>query len=89
MKDAYSIYDTKAHLSKILKRVKNGQEITITERGTPIVRLVPFLAIASFQKRVDTLVEQGVILPARKDQIPDTLDTSKKTGALKRFLEDR
>jgi len=35
-------FDAKTHLSKLLEEVQNGSEITITKRGKPIARLVPY-----------------------------------------------
>lgn len=35
------VTELKAHLSRYLKEVKQGEEILITKRGTPIARLLP------------------------------------------------
>jgi prevent-host-death family protein len=34
-------FEAKNTLSALLERVKNGEEITITLRGTPVAKLVP------------------------------------------------
>lgn len=34
-------YEAKAHLSELLERVENGEQITITRHGIPVARLVP------------------------------------------------
>lgn len=34
-------YEAKTHLAKLLDRVSEGQEITITRHGVPVARLVP------------------------------------------------
>ena len=34
-------FEAKNTLSALLNRVKNGEEITITVRGTPVAKLVP------------------------------------------------
>jgi prevent-host-death family protein len=36
-----SAFDAKTHFSKLLARVRGGEEITITHRGQPVARLVP------------------------------------------------
>jgi prevent-host-death family protein len=36
------IREVKANLSSLLKKVKEGQEIIITDRGKPIGKIVPF-----------------------------------------------
>jgi len=38
------IADLKARLSRFLKRVQAGEEILVTDRGTPVARLVPVRA---------------------------------------------
>ena len=38
-----SIAEAKAHLSELIERVEKGEEILITKRGKPVVRLVPDL----------------------------------------------
>ena len=37
---AVNIHEAKTHLSRLLKRVQAGEEITISNRGVPIARLV-------------------------------------------------
>jgi prevent-host-death family protein len=39
-KNKYSIYETKTHLSKLLKRVVKGEELLISHRDKVIARLV-------------------------------------------------
>ena len=34
-------FEAKTHLSRLLKRVSDGEECTITKHGQPIARLVP------------------------------------------------
>ncbi len=34
-------FEAKTHFSKLLEQVKRGEEITITQRGKPVARLVP------------------------------------------------
>ena len=36
-----SINEAKTHLSRLLRLVASGQEITIAKRGVPVARLVP------------------------------------------------
>lgn len=35
------LFDAKTHLSKLVDRVRRGEEITITKRGAAVARLVP------------------------------------------------
>jgi prevent-host-death family protein len=37
----FSLADAKANLSRLIELVQAGEEVTITRRGRPVVRLVP------------------------------------------------
>ena len=41
MESGVNIRELKAHLSKYLRKVKEGQTVLITERGKPIGRIIP------------------------------------------------
>lgn len=43
---AYSVAETKAHLSEIIKRVQSGEEVTITKRGEPVAMVTPVKKVA-------------------------------------------
>ncbi|MBC7106556.1 MAG: type II toxin-antitoxin system Phd/YefM family antitoxin [Firmicutes bacterium] len=36
-----NIHEAKTHFSKLLARVKEGEEVVIAKAGTPVARLVP------------------------------------------------
>jgi prevent-host-death family protein len=38
---AVNTHEAKTHLSRLLRRVAAGEEITIAKRGVPVARLVP------------------------------------------------
>ncbi len=50
----------RAELSSWLDRVKAGEEVVVTERGIPVVRMLP-VATAS---HIEQLVRAGVLSPA-------------------------
>jgi prevent-host-death family protein len=56
------IREAKINLSKLLKMVKNGNEIILTDRGRPVGKIVP-LEVESLplEVRIKRLEEQGVI----------------------------
>jgi prevent-host-death family protein len=59
------VREAKAHFSRLLRDVRQGRKWVITERGTPIAKLVPIAkAGLSFEERVHRLEEEGVIGPA-------------------------
>lgn len=37
-----NIHEAKTHLSKLLQRVMNGEEIIIAKAGKPVARLLPY-----------------------------------------------
>jgi prevent-host-death family protein len=37
-----NVHDAKTHLSALLQRVENGEEVLIARDGQPIARLVPY-----------------------------------------------
>jgi prevent-host-death family protein len=42
-----NIHEAKTHLSRLLQRVKGGEEITIAKAGLPIARIVPIESSAA------------------------------------------
>ena len=42
---AFSIAEAKAQLSAIIEMVENGEPVTITKRGIPVVKIVPVNAV--------------------------------------------
>lgn len=39
--NTFAAYDAQAHFPELLEKVASGEEITITEHGQPVARLVP------------------------------------------------
>lgn len=54
------VRDLRDHLSRYLERVKAGEELTVTDRGRPIARLVPVGGENTF----DRLIAEGLVAPA-------------------------
>jgi prevent-host-death family protein len=40
-----NVYEAKTHLSRLLRRVRAGEEIIIADAGRPVARLVPIAAV--------------------------------------------
>ncbi len=57
------IAELKAKLSDYLDKVKAGGEVVITERGTPIARLVPLDRRVQRESREERLVRKGLLRP--------------------------
>ena len=89
MRNTYSLYEAKAKLSAIVRKVREGQPVIVTLNGEPVVEI---RAIAGKTKgleaRLKKLEEQGVLVRAPKG--PFALKPiAKRPGALKRFLDER
>jgi prevent-host-death family protein len=54
------VRDLRDHLSRYLERVRAGEELTVTDRGHPIARLVPVGGTNTF----DRLIAEGLVVPA-------------------------
>lgn len=95
----YSIYETKARLSEVLRLVKTRREVIVTERGKPIAKIVPFddHDADALEQRIDRLMASGQLVPATvspKDALPRvgkgrSAARNKDVGALQRFLAER
>jgi prevent-host-death family protein len=59
------------HFSSLMQRVRNGEEVILTERGKPFARIVP----TRYDRQEDAIlqmVKEGLLRPAEKPGImPD------------------
>lgn len=57
------IRELRAHLSRYLDQVREGEEIVVTDRGKPIARISP----ANGRSKLDELIAAGVVtLPVNR-----------------------
>lgn len=56
------IRELRADLSRLLKRVREGEEIVVTDRGKPVARIVPM----DGRRKIDRLIAAGLVTPAPK-----------------------
>jgi prevent-host-death family protein len=59
-----SIAVLKARLSEYLQAVKGGEEILVTDRGTPVARLVPVRGAERLTAHMAALVRAGQVRPS-------------------------
>jgi prevent-host-death family protein len=58
------------HFSKMMKTVKHGEEVILTDRGRPIAMVTPLGARANWGVRLDRLASAGLIrLPSKPGSI--------------------
>lgn len=62
-----NIADLKNNLSSWLEQVKNGEELIVKDRNTPIARLMPLVAGEDLDAEEESLVAAGLMrLPLNK-----------------------
>ncbi len=89
MKESYSIYEAKTRFSELLRQVRHGRPVVITDRKVPVARLVAFRASESFEDRVRMLEERGVLQGPAKADLSQFRPIATRPGAVKRFLAER
>jgi prevent-host-death family protein len=55
------IRELRAGLSRWIARVRSGEELIVTDRGTPIARVVPIDRTSAYER----LVAAGLLVPPR------------------------
>jgi prevent-host-death family protein len=60
------IRELRASLSSWLDRVRDGEEIIVTERGKPIARINAY----DGQSKLEELIARGLVTPAKKPKTP-------------------
>jgi prevent-host-death family protein len=59
------------HFSRLMQRVRNGEEVLLTERGQPFARIVP-VRYRREEDAIRQMVREGLLRPAEKPGImPD------------------
>ena len=56
------VRELKNNLSRFLDRVKDGEEVIVTERGRPVARLI---ALERSDNQLAALIDSGVVRPPR------------------------
>ena len=60
------VRELRDHLSAWLETVASGREITVTDRGTPVARIVPVTG----RSKLDQLIAEGKVRPALRPAEP-------------------
>jgi len=88
--DQIGIREAKINLSKLLKQIKQGREIIITERGTPVGKIVPIPRESlSLAERLRKMEDQGLLEPQGKGvrrKVPPPLPAPK--GIAQQYLQE-
>ena len=87
--------EARTHFSALIRRVRKGEFVLITERGRAVARLVPFVALEDADGRLARLERAGrlrrAVASAPSKLILNTppVKPRKEARALKFLLEDR
>lgn len=89
MRNTYSLYEAKAKLSAIVRRVREGDSVVVTLYGEPVAEIRPIEKRGDgLTARMEDLADRGVLVrPPVSPESPAMV--ARKAGALKRFLADR
>ncbi len=84
------VREAKISLSKLLKMVKNGNEVILTDRGRPVGKIVPLKEESlPLDVRIKRLEEQGVIgtgVKKTREEIPPPIPL--QNGITQRLLQE-
>ena len=89
MPDRYSIYEAKAKLSEIIRKVKRRRSVVITERGREVARVVPAAPAIDLARRLEGLAAAGIVAGEAGADPRRIAPVAKRRGALRRFLRTR
>jgi prevent-host-death family protein len=82
----YTVQEVEAHIGEILRRVRQGERIILSEEGKDVAEIRPL--VGSQERGLRDLQERGVLGPLVKPE--GTLSPiAERPGALARFLESR
>ncbi len=89
MKSSYAIHEAKARFSELVKAARAGRELTITDRGRPVARIVGVAESTRLADRLLDLQAQGVLTAFPDRSGVNVEPIVRRRGALGRFLASR
>ena len=75
--DAVNLAEAKAHLSELVSKAQDGEEIIIMRRGQPVAKLVP---IAAPRKRLRSLLAFRATLPKARTSSAELIRKARDEG---------
>ena len=70
-----SVTNLRNHLKAMLDSVRNGEDVTITDHGHPVARIVPFHK----SKALAHLIDQGIVSPPLSPKTSIAKDSARVT----------
>lgn len=89
-----SVSDAKNNLSALLRAVREGRSVTITDRGVPVARLVPPPPTRGVSPQAIDLAQRGLLVLPTRAPSTDWLDEEwpkvrGKSSAVRALLRER
>ncbi|MEM9036726.1 MAG: type II toxin-antitoxin system prevent-host-death family antitoxin [Actinomycetota bacterium] len=79
------VRELRDHLSRYLAKVRDGAEITVTDHGQAVARIVPL----EQPRPLDRLIAAGLVTPATKRKRPRTATPIVADGTVSDLVADQ
>lgn len=79
------IRELRDHLSKYLERVRDGEEVIVTDRGTAVAKIVPI----EQPRPDDRLVAEGIIEPSKAEKWTRSKKCARADGSVSELVADQ
>jgi prevent-host-death family protein len=79
------VRELRDHLSRYLELVRDGQEVTVTDHGKAVARLVPL----DRPRPLDRLIAEGLVTPGRTAKRPRTSRPLKAKGSVSDLVAEQ
>jgi prevent-host-death family protein len=79
------VKELRDHLSRYLAQVREGVEITVTDHGHAVARLVPL----EQPRPLDRLIAEGLVTPAETRKRPRTVEPINSRGMVSDFVAEQ
>jgi prevent-host-death family protein len=79
------VRELRDHLSRYLDAVRDGQEVTVTDHGKAVARLVPL----DRPRPLDRLIAEGLVTPSRAPKRPRTGRGIKAKGTVSDLVAEQ
>ncbi|NIY76910.1 type II toxin-antitoxin system prevent-host-death family antitoxin [Thalassospira sp. HF15] len=64
-----NIHEAKTHLSRLIARVMNGEQLVIAKAGKPVVQMSPYQESQVVPKRIGFLKDEKILIPEDFDRM--------------------
>lgn len=71
-------FNAKTHFSEIIEEVQKGKNYTITKRGKPVAKIIPFTEVTYLRKEIITKLFQYQSSSTEKFNILDAIKSGRK-----------